>query len=122
MESIAWNKAGIMKPNCQAFTVPQTVEAMKVLSDRSKEKNVSCINFPTCFIGLLLFFQCTLRVVDVMKLNENVSQRTHKAVLESNISLAAALANSWLSLNGIFKLDSPFFSRHILFFRKREDS
>nr|CAH7732321.1 unnamed protein product [Callosobruchus chinensis] len=41
IESIAWNKGGIMKPGSIAFTVPQPETAMKVLRDRSREKNVS---------------------------------------------------------------------------------
>nr|CAH7732318.1 unnamed protein product [Callosobruchus chinensis] len=46
IESIAWNKGGIMKPGSIAFTVPQPETAMKVLRDRSREKN------------------CDLRIVD----------------------------------------------------------
>ncbi|CAH1972956.1 unnamed protein product [Acanthoscelides obtectus] len=40
IESIAWNKSGIMKPGCIAFTVPQPETAFKVLQDRSIERNV----------------------------------------------------------------------------------
>lgn len=40
LESIAWNKAGIMKKDCKAFTVPQPDSALKVLKERSLEKNV----------------------------------------------------------------------------------
>nr|CAI5831479.1 unnamed protein product [Callosobruchus analis] len=41
MDSIAWNKSGIMKPGSIAFTVPQPEDALKVLRDRSRERNVS---------------------------------------------------------------------------------
>ncbi|KFZ22962.1 hypothetical protein V502_02563 [Pseudogymnoascus sp. VKM F-4520 (FW-2644)] len=34
---IAWNKAGIMRPGVPCFTVPQPVEAMKVLQERAAE-------------------------------------------------------------------------------------
>lgn len=44
IEEIAWQKAGIMKPGCQAFTVPQKYSsAMKVLEKRAEENNVSLI-------------------------------------------------------------------------------
>lgn len=41
IEKIAWQKAGIMKKDCKAFTVPQDPNAMKVLNERSLEKSVS---------------------------------------------------------------------------------
>lgn len=40
LDSIAWNKAGIMKSNAKAFTVQQPDEAMKILQQRSVEKDV----------------------------------------------------------------------------------
>lgn len=42
IESIAWNKAGIMKQGSKVFTVPQTEPSMKVLRERSVEKKVLC--------------------------------------------------------------------------------
>ena len=38
IDSIAWHKAGIFKPEAPAFTVTQPEEAMKVLQDRAKER------------------------------------------------------------------------------------
>ena len=40
IEKIAWNKGGIMKEGCRAFTVPQPETAMKTLKERSIEKKV----------------------------------------------------------------------------------
>ncbi|VEN40046.1 unnamed protein product [Callosobruchus maculatus] len=39
IDSIAWNKSGIMKAGSIAFTVPQPETALKVLRDRSHEKH-----------------------------------------------------------------------------------
>lgn len=41
IEEIAWQKSGIMKKGCRAFTVPQDQKAMQILRERSLEKNVS---------------------------------------------------------------------------------
>lgn len=41
LESIAWNKSGIMKEGCIAFTVNQPENVLKVFHDRSNEKKVS---------------------------------------------------------------------------------
>lgn len=41
LESIAWNKSGIMKEGCMALTVKQPKNVLNVFRDRSKEKNVS---------------------------------------------------------------------------------
>lgn len=40
IDKIAWHKAGIMKLGSPAFTLPQVPEAMKVIEDRAREKNV----------------------------------------------------------------------------------
>jgi folylpolyglutamate synthase len=40
LSSIAWHKAGIFKPGSIALTMPQPSDAMQVLSERAKEKNV----------------------------------------------------------------------------------
>lgn len=43
-ESIAWHKAGIMKPGSVAFTVTQSESVLGVLKERSKEREVTdCI-------------------------------------------------------------------------------
>lgn len=51
IESIAWNKSGIMKPGVPTFTVEQPLQsALHVLIERAKEKEV-CGNYS--FIMLL---------------------------------------------------------------------
>lgn len=40
IEEIAWNKSGIFKKNASCFTVPQPESALKVIKNRSIEKNV----------------------------------------------------------------------------------
>ncbi|KAL5012404.1 hypothetical protein ScPMuIL_010955 [Solemya velum] len=40
IEKIAWNKAGIFKPNSVAVTVDQKMEAMKVLQERAQENEI----------------------------------------------------------------------------------
>lgn len=40
LESIAWNKAGVMKPGSEVFTAIQPPEAMRVLQQRSIERQV----------------------------------------------------------------------------------
>jgi folylpolyglutamate synthase/dihydropteroate synthase len=40
IEQIAWQKAGILKPNVPGVTVPQLPEAMHVLNERAEEKHV----------------------------------------------------------------------------------
>lgn len=56
LESIAWNKAGIMKEKCQAFTVSQPDSALDVLKKRSVEKNVTKI-----IINDFLLISCNYR-------------------------------------------------------------
>ncbi|KAJ5535390.1 folylpolyglutamate synthase [Penicillium freii] len=41
IENIAWHKAGILKPEAPAFSVPQEAGPMKVLGDRAAEKKTS---------------------------------------------------------------------------------
>lgn len=41
IDKIAWHKAGIFKNGCPAFTVSQVPEAMEVLEQRAKERNVN---------------------------------------------------------------------------------
>ena len=43
IESIAWHKAGIAKPNVPLISVPQPPSALGVIHERSKERNVSKI-------------------------------------------------------------------------------
>lgn len=42
LSSIAWQKAGILKPSAEGYTVPgHTPEALKVIGERSVERKVS---------------------------------------------------------------------------------
>lgn len=41
LESIAWNKSGIMKEGCAAFTTNQSPNVLKVFQERSIEKKVN---------------------------------------------------------------------------------
>lgn len=41
IESIAWNKGGIMKKGCIAFTTQQQQSAMKILKSRSLQTGVT---------------------------------------------------------------------------------
>ena len=40
LEKIAWQKGGIYKPNCPAFTAPQFPSPMRVLAERAEEVKV----------------------------------------------------------------------------------
>lgn len=44
IESIAWHKAGIMKPGVPVFAMKQSSEAERVLTERAKEKKVKSLN------------------------------------------------------------------------------
>ncbi|XP_974553.2 folylpolyglutamate synthase, mitochondrial isoform X2 [Tribolium castaneum] len=78
IESIAWNKAGIMKENCRAFTVPQCQAAMTVLQERSIEK------------------KCQLEIVDDLQFKFPPNKSAHPPhILNLNASLAVALCNAW---------------------------
>lgn len=48
IEEIAWQKAGIIKNASNVFTVNQTGNALSVIKDRAKEKNVSFKFLLTC--------------------------------------------------------------------------
>jgi folylpolyglutamate synthase len=81
IETIAWNKAGIMKEGCKAFTVPQPGAAMSVLKKRSIEK------------------KCQLEVVENLHFKfppNTTSCPPH--ILNLNASLAVTLCKTWLSI------------------------
>ncbi|XP_019874923.2 folylpolyglutamate synthase, mitochondrial isoform X2 [Aethina tumida] len=80
IESIAWNKAGIMKSGCKTFTVPQVDSAMKVLKEESAKK------------------QSQLEVVNVnYSLNESLYPSD---IINLNANLALALCKSWIENSG----------------------
>ncbi|KAJ3645721.1 hypothetical protein Zmor_023358 [Zophobas morio] len=81
IEKIAWNKGGIMKEGCRAFTVPQPETAMKTLKERSIEK------------------KCQLEVIENsdIKFTPNTSS-CPPHILNLNVSLAVALCRAWLAI------------------------
>lgn len=117
LASIAWQKAGILKPSAVGFTVPgHTPEALKVLEDRSLEKlvspsscklksistkNISLI--PVVFIPL--YFQCPLEIVPPLDQYTWPDLDSRQAALslfwtqQLNASLALQLTNAWMKRN-----------------------
>ena len=47
LEKIAWQKGGICKPGCPAFTSPQFPSPMRVLAERAKELGVRALRIVT---------------------------------------------------------------------------
>uniref|UniRef100_A0A1Y1N2Q1 Folylpolyglutamate synthase n=2 Tax=Photinus pyralis TaxID=7054 RepID=A0A1Y1N2Q1_PHOPY len=78
LEQIAWQKSGIMKPSALAFTVPQEAPVLKILKDRSIEKN------------------CSLTVVkpEVDVRHDNQPSDIYKL----NANLALSLCDRWVRL------------------------
>ncbi|RFU33560.1 hypothetical protein B7463_g2781, partial [Scytalidium lignicola] len=79
IDKIAWNKAGILKAGVSAFTVDQVPEAMEVIEQRAKERNVA-----------------SLSVVGVDSRLNGVKIRPDAEFQKSNASLAIALADTAL--------------------------
>ncbi|KAL3277845.1 hypothetical protein HHI36_013186 [Cryptolaemus montrouzieri] len=77
IESISWNKAGIMKKGSQVFTVCQPESAYNVLYERSIER------------------QCTLTVVED-GCHIPIIQK-YPSALQININLAIKMAEAWMS-------------------------
>ena len=76
IEEIAWHKAGIIKPGCPSFTVPQEMAAEQVIKQRAREKG------------------STLSVVSVNTHLHSISFPNSEQA--SNASLALDLANKFL--------------------------
>ncbi|XP_045468104.1 folylpolyglutamate synthase, mitochondrial-like isoform X1 [Harmonia axyridis] len=76
IESIAWNKAGIMKKNSKVFTVSQPKDAYDILQKRSIEK------------------ECTLNVVD--NYCHLKCMQKYPLSIQTNINLAIKMAEEWL--------------------------
>jgi len=89
IDKIAWQKAGIFKPNVPAFTVSQPEEAMRVLHQRAEE------------IG------CSLQVVpslDAFLDKESLLRLNLSSVVQYlNASLALQLVNTWTAHNKLGK-------------------
>ncbi|XP_012287873.1 folylpolyglutamate synthase, mitochondrial-like [Orussus abietinus] len=82
LESIAYEKSGIFKPNTQAFTVPQPENAMKILVNRAIERN------------------CKLNVVRSLEnypwKNELPNLGISCDVQKYNAALAIEMAQTWI--------------------------
>ncbi|XP_044757265.1 folylpolyglutamate synthase, mitochondrial-like isoform X2 [Coccinella septempunctata] len=76
IESIAWNKAGIMKKGSKVFTVPQPEGAYDVLHRRSIERE--------CFLEVVRN-ECCLSCI-----------QKYPASIQTNINLAIKIAEEWL--------------------------
>ncbi|KAF5299332.1 hypothetical protein FQA39_LY02505 [Lamprigera yunnana] len=97
LENIAWHKSGIMKPNSHVFTVSQTCSVLKVLTDRSIEKQVS--RTFTTQLNSNCTFQSSLTVVKPYK-NLTIPKTIHQPVhvYELNLSLALAVCEAWMKM------------------------
>ncbi|XP_059056557.1 folylpolyglutamate synthase, mitochondrial-like isoform X2 [Achroia grisella] len=85
LPQIAAAKAGIMKPDCEAYTVPQPPEAMQVLRQVATD------------------LKCPLHVVpdyDAYKFPNGTKAhlQVNLATYQSNASLAIQLSNAWMRL------------------------
>ncbi|CAF4534495.1 unnamed protein product [Rotaria sp. Silwood1] len=80
IEQIAWQKAGIFKPDVPAVTVPQVSEAMRVLNERAEERH------------------CSLEIAPPLNHYPNYPFQLSLAgdVQEINASLAIELVFHWL--------------------------
>ncbi|XP_066153241.1 folylpolyglutamate synthase, mitochondrial-like [Euwallacea fornicatus] len=79
LESIAWNKGGIMKPRAEVFTSVQPNAAMKVLNERSHER------------------QCNIHVVKDLYMDQtNSSIPLH--VQQTNASLALSISECFMKI------------------------
>lgn len=85
IEEIAWHKAGIMKRDVPAFTVPQAAEAQAVLVQRAREKGVE--------------LEVVARRPDVE--NGSIELGLSGDFQKDNASLAIAVAGSFLRSLGI---------------------
>ncbi|KXT04381.1 hypothetical protein AC578_3582 [Pseudocercospora eumusae] len=90
IDQIAWHKAGIFKKDVPAFTVPQPAEALKVLRERSKER------------------QTELHVVSTHKALQSIQLGLHGDFQKLNASLAIAISALHLSRLGFTGLPDPY--------------
>jgi len=83
IESIAWNKAGIIKPHSLCFTVEQKLEAFNVIKSRAEEKNSKLFVCPS---------------IDKYKLpsNRKLVFGINGDVQAINASLAIQLSKAWV--------------------------
>lgn len=89
IESIAWHKAGIFKPDVPAFTVPQPEAALQVLRERAKERKTE------------------LHVVPQHHALDSITLGLHGEFQKINASLAIATSALHLSRLGYSGLPDP---------------
>lgn len=83
IDSIAWHKAGVFKPNVPAFSAPQPDEAIRVLHERAAERNT------------------TLEVVNTHPELESIKLGLAADFQKTNASVAIAAAGAHLRRLGI---------------------
>ncbi|KAF7281719.1 hypothetical protein GWI33_004432 [Rhynchophorus ferrugineus] len=81
LDSIAWNKGGIMKTNAKAFTVQQPKEAMKILQERSVEKH------------------CSLDVIHNGFCSSSINSNWPQNIQTINAGLALSLAKAFIDID-----------------------
>ncbi|XP_066262941.1 folylpolyglutamate synthase, mitochondrial isoform X2 [Euwallacea similis] len=79
LESIAWNKGGIMKPGAEVFTSVQPEAAMKVLNERSHER------------------QCNIHVVNDLYVDQ-INSCIPLHVQQTNASLALSISEAFMKI------------------------
>lgn len=84
IEEIAWHKAGIMKEGAKCFTVSQRPNALKVLEDRARDKNVNLEVIP----------------IHPELESDSVPLGLSASFQKSNASLAIAICKHFLSQQG----------------------
>ena len=83
VDSIAWHKAGIMKPGVPCFSAPQLADAVAVLEQRAKEKG------------------SPIMIVDDVDGLENIKLGLNGDFQRTNAALAVKLAHAHLSSLGL---------------------
>lgn len=104
IESIAWNKGGIMKEDSIAFTVEQPEAALKVLKERSLEKKVQIC----CGINIhvnIYFFQCDLKIVENSYYHFENKSNFPSHIQRINASLALAISEAYVKKRSLFSME-----------------
>lgn len=107
LESIAWHKAGILKPNVPAFTTPQPPAAMAVLYKRAEER------------------QTELKVAPSFKALQQVQLGLFGEFQKLNAALAVSVSSTHLQRLGYSNLPDPLDANATLpaeFIRGLEDT
>jgi len=98
VEEIAWQKAGIFKPSCAAFTIKHESESvMDVLKKRAEEKNA-----PLALAPIMSEYKCNLE-------SRKIKLGLYGNIQYLNSSLALQIAKYWLD-----KMNNKSLSNHSL--------